>query len=400
MKKLFVTVVSLLFLANISYAQFAMPKISVHKKENKSVSNLNEVSFAKGINFFKLFWIFYIGCFLGVVIETIWCILTNGYFEYRTALILEPLNPVYGVGAVIISLLLSKMKKYTNLVLYFSSFIIGGLFEVACSIFQETIFGTVSWMYKPSNFGILGNRTSLLYCFLWGFLGIFWIRIFYPVLSKLIEKIPNKIGKPLTFFLVGLVCIDILFSSGALLRQKERRNQMKEKIAVQNLKSKRNRNTIIKKLKEHNIDKNAIIVCIGTPKIILDAVGPKVGQMLKNNEDILVYGTVDEPANAITIDRIRVELSEKYPDRKILAIDACLDCDPSNKLGKFTFRNYGVSPGAGVGKNIEEVGDVSLVVSTCSSENELFFSARNEEAYKDFIDDISKDIYEILNEVF
>ena len=94
------------------------------KKENKSVSNLNEVSFAKGINFFKLFWIFYIGCFLGVVIETIWCILTNGYFEYRTALILEPLNPVYGVGAVIISLLLSKMKKYTNLVLYFSSFII------------------------------------------------------------------------------------------------------------------------------------------------------------------------------------------------------------------------------------------------------------------------------------
>ena len=83
---------------------------------------------------------------------------------------------------------------------------------------------------------------------------------------------------------------------------------MNEKIAVQNLKSKRNRKTIIKKLKEHNIDKNAIIVCIGTPKVILDAVGPKVGQMLKNNEDILVYGTVDEPANAITIDRIRGEL--------------------------------------------------------------------------------------------
>lgn len=199
------------------------------ENENKSVNDLNEVSFAKGINFFKLFWIFYIGCFLGVVIETIWCILTNGYFEYRTALILEPLNPVYGVGAVIISLLLSKMKKYNNIVLYFSSFIIGGLFEAACSIFQETIFGTVSWMYKPSNFGILGNRTSLLYCFLWGFLGIFWIRFFYPVLSKLIEKIPNKIGKPLTFFLVALVCIDILFSSGALLRQKERRNQIPPK---------------------------------------------------------------------------------------------------------------------------------------------------------------------------
>ena len=37
MKKLLATVVSLLFLANASYAQFAMPKISVHKKEAKPV---------------------------------------------------------------------------------------------------------------------------------------------------------------------------------------------------------------------------------------------------------------------------------------------------------------------------------------------------------------------------
>ena len=55
-----------------------------------------EKSFANGFNFYKLFWIFYIGCLAGVIVETIWCIVTNGYFEYRTALILEPLNPVYG----------------------------------------------------------------------------------------------------------------------------------------------------------------------------------------------------------------------------------------------------------------------------------------------------------------
>lgn len=183
----------------------------------------------KKMSFFKLFWIFYIGCFAGVLVETIWCIVTNGYFEYRTALILEPLNPVYGCGAVVITILLYGLRSRSNIMLYFSSFIIGGLFEALCSIFQELVFGTVSWVYKPSNFGILNNRTSLLYCFLWGFLGIFWVRIIYPFLSKIIKKINTKIGKIITVILVCIVSIDIIFSSSIVLRQRARRNNIPPK---------------------------------------------------------------------------------------------------------------------------------------------------------------------------
>ena len=188
--------------------------------------NYEKKKFKDEFSFYKLFWIFYIGGISGVIVETIWCILTNGYFEYRTALILEPINPVYGVGALIISLLLYNLKKYNNFVLYSASFIIGGIFETLCSLFQELLFGTVSWMYKPSNLGILGNRTSLIYCFFWGFLGIIWIRVIYPFLSKIVDKFYNNFTKVLTFILVTLLSIDIIFSSGALLRQKERRNNI------------------------------------------------------------------------------------------------------------------------------------------------------------------------------
>ena len=59
------------------------------KNIEKNVDTQN-TSFAKGLNFYKLFWIFYIGCFAGVVVECVWCIFKNGFFEYRTALILEP----------------------------------------------------------------------------------------------------------------------------------------------------------------------------------------------------------------------------------------------------------------------------------------------------------------------
>lgn len=206
---------------------------------NKFKDNNNNVSKEKEdttktnpsdkISLFKLFWIFYIGCLAGVIVETIWCILTNGYFEYRTALILEPLNPVYGCGAVVITLLLYGLRSKSNLMLYISSFIIGGLFEAACSIFQELVFGTVSWVYKPSNFGILNNRTSLLYCFLWGFLGIFWVRIIYPLLTKMIDKIHTKLGKILTIILACFVVVDMIFSSSVVLRQRARRNNVPPK---------------------------------------------------------------------------------------------------------------------------------------------------------------------------
>lgn len=190
------------------------------------MKNYDNKSFKDEFNLYKLFWIFYIGGVAGVIVETIWCIITNGYFEYRTALILEPLNPVYGIGAILISILLFKLRKYNNFVLYFASFIIGGLFESACSIFQETLFGIVSWMYKPSNLGILQNRTSLIYCFFWGFLGIIWIRLIYPILSELLDKFSNKYTKILTCTLAIILTIDVVFSSGALFRQKERRNKI------------------------------------------------------------------------------------------------------------------------------------------------------------------------------
>jgi len=193
-------------------------------KKEKINNNEKEKSFAEGLNLYKLFWIFYIGCLAGVIIEIIWCLVKNGYFEYRTAMILEPLNPVYGFGALLLTLCFSKVKKLSDILIFVYSFIIGGLFEVACSLFQEFTFGTVSWHYTENYLPILGNRTSLIYCLFWGILGLLWVKFIYPFLTKTIEKLPNKVGKIITYILVVFVSFDIIFSSGAVLRQRERRN--------------------------------------------------------------------------------------------------------------------------------------------------------------------------------
>jgi uncharacterized membrane protein len=185
-----------------------------------------EKSFADGLNFYKLFWIFYIGCFLGVVIEMIWCLLRNGVIESRTALIFLPLNPVYGLGALLMSVCFLRFSSNKNRTIFLGCMALGGIFEFLCSLFQEMVFGTISWSYTPDSLGIFG-RTSLLYCIFWGALGIAWIRGIYPHLSDLIEKIPNSIGILLTYFLLLIMILDIIFTSFALFRQLERREKIK-----------------------------------------------------------------------------------------------------------------------------------------------------------------------------
>lgn len=220
---------------------------NINNKINE-INNLNnEKSFANGLNFYKLFWIFYIGCFAGVVVETLWCIITNGYFESRRALILELLNPVYGLGAVLISICFVKMTGWKNIFIYIGSFVVGGAFEWFCSFFQEMIFGTVSWYYQEDSLGIL-ERTSLVYCVFWGFLGIIWVRGIYPFLSKYIEKIPNKIGKTLTWILIVIVLFDIIFTSKAVLRQTDRRHGIEAKNEIDKFYDEKFNDDVLKKI--------------------------------------------------------------------------------------------------------------------------------------------------------
>ena len=39
----------------------------------------------------------------------------------------------------------------------------------------------------------LGGRVNLLYCFFWGIAAVVWLKLIYPLLSNLIEKLPLKL---------------------------------------------------------------------------------------------------------------------------------------------------------------------------------------------------------------
>ena len=183
----------------------------------------NEVynHFTDGFGFYRLFWVFLIGCVLGVVVETLWCLLTRHRFESRVGLIYGPLNPVYGVGALALAVGLHPVRDSRDIVICIAGAILGSIVEYVCSWVQEKSFGSVSWDYSKMFFNLHG-RINLLYSIFWGGLAIFWVKDIYPRMIRWISHIPNKIGIPLTWVLLVFVVVDIAVSACAVYRWKQR----------------------------------------------------------------------------------------------------------------------------------------------------------------------------------
>ena len=68
----------------------------------------------------------------------------------------------------------------------------------------------------------LNGRICVTYSVFWGLLGVLWIKDLYPRMAKWILKIPNKIGKPVTWVLTAFLAVDAVVSCVAVSRWSER----------------------------------------------------------------------------------------------------------------------------------------------------------------------------------
>lgn len=188
--------------------------------------------FAQGLSFYKLFWVFFIGCFMGVVVETLWCLFTNHYYESRVGLVYGPFNLVYGFGTLALALGLHWARKKPDFVIMIGGAIIGSVVEYICSWVQQTLFGTVSWDYSEMLFNING-RINLLYTLFWGILAVLWVKALYPLMTLWILKIPNSVGRGLSWALILFMVFNTLVSALAVERWTERRENRPESNAVE-----------------------------------------------------------------------------------------------------------------------------------------------------------------------
>lgn len=174
------------------------------------------------IGFYKLFWVFFVGSFLGVVLEVVWSFFFEWDIVSRQGLIYGPFNLVYGFGALVMLLGLLWMEKKNNWWLFLGGVIIGSIFEYSCSWVQEALFGSVSWQYDTMPLNLHG-RITIVFSLMWGGLGIAWIRWLYPWISRFVDRIPKKVSVSLTWVLLLFMVGNSFISGFAVRRMAERR---------------------------------------------------------------------------------------------------------------------------------------------------------------------------------
>jgi putative sporulation protein YyaC len=115
-------------------------------------------------------------------------------------------------------------------------------------------------------------------------------------------------------------------------------------------------------MKEHVLsNKTIIFLCIGSDRATGDCLGPIIGYKLsrfKKMENCYVYGTLEEPVHAKNLKDTIEMIYQTHEDAFIIAIDASLG--KSNHIGYITLGEGPLKPGAGVDKDLPEVGDIFI----------------------------------------
>ena len=175
------------------------------------MENKNEIRKINKFQEYSLY--FFIFAIFGWIMETIYSFIVLGHFTER-GFLYGPLCPIYGYGALIMILFLSKYKN-KPLRLFISSVVIFSILEYIVSYVLEVLFDMYFWNYEHDFFNI-NSRIALFYSLAWGFITLLFNSYIYPfvkkILIKITNKIPSKILENIIYITFSVYIIDTILS--------------------------------------------------------------------------------------------------------------------------------------------------------------------------------------------
>ncbi len=115
------------------------------------------------------------------------------------------------------------------------------------------------------------------------------------------------------------------------------------------------------KIRDLEISK-LVFLCIGTDRVIGDSFGPLIGYKLKtlfrDEENIKVFGTLDNIICMHNISNVINEINNTYQESFIIAVDAAFS--KRNNIGKIVVSKNSLNVRSGFNKSNIYVGDMSI----------------------------------------
>ncbi|HEX8508352.1 MAG TPA: putative ABC transporter permease [Propionibacteriaceae bacterium] len=172
-----------------------------------------------GLSVYLILWLFFVYCFLGVLIEGVFGLVTDRTVELRLGLLYLPLRPIYGLGGVV-STLLAQPFLQQPVVVFVIGVLVCSVVEFVASWFTESVFGTVSWDYSDKVWNVQG-RICLQYSVCWGVLALVAVYVLDRLLG-VTQPAPRQPGETVLTVLVALALLSIVLTLAALARVRER----------------------------------------------------------------------------------------------------------------------------------------------------------------------------------
>ncbi len=188
------------------------------------------------IQYSKLFWLFFIGSLLGVLIEGLFCLIRFGHWETHVVSVWGPLCILYGIGAVgfyIGGVLLQEKNTFAQFAVFGA---VGTGIEFICGWLMEHALHMYAWDYSKHFLNYHGY-VSLKMFFAWGLLGTLFNR-YVPVVDGILDKMQGSAWRVAAIVLSVLIVIDLSVTAVSVLRWSERHegkqpsNRLEEKIDI------------------------------------------------------------------------------------------------------------------------------------------------------------------------
>lgn len=144
------------------------------------------------LGWYQMVIIFLLGSMAGLLIEEVWMLASAGLTENRVGLVWGPFSPLYGLGAVILTLLSFILRKHNarSWQVFLVSAVMGGALEQFAGWTMSTVFDAESWTYLhlPDH---ITQWVAWRFLLMWGLLGLVWCRAIMP-------RLLYQIGMPTT----------------------------------------------------------------------------------------------------------------------------------------------------------------------------------------------------------
>ncbi|WP_072369789.1 putative ABC transporter permease [Thermophilibacter mediterraneus] len=144
------------------------------------------------LGWYQVVIIFFLGSMAGLLIEEAWMLVSAGLAENRVGLVWGPFSPLYGCGAVLLTVLSFLLRRLgaRGWQVFVVSAVVGGVLEQLTGWAMSTFFDAESWTYLhlPDH---ITQWVAWRFLAAWGLLGLAWCRAVMP-------RLLYQIGMPTT----------------------------------------------------------------------------------------------------------------------------------------------------------------------------------------------------------